>query len=123
MPFGLTPEWHIFYWQIIVLMLVQLVLKTVMLFLHGARRWRKGFDMVVQVMGILIIAVMVQARTYFVPGTAVDAMSFQDLVVINTSLNFAFKLVLAISVVKLLWDVWKMVTESRDTKPGQVAVQ
>jgi hypothetical protein len=111
LPFGLSPDWHIFYWQIIVLMLVQLGLKTVMLFLHGARRWRKGVDMVVQVMGILIITVMVQARSYFVPGTTVGAMSLKDLAAINSAINLGFKIVLAISVVKLLWDIWQMITD------------
>jgi hypothetical protein len=114
MPFGLTPEWHIFYWQIIALMVVQLVLKTVMLFLHGARRWRKGVDIVVQVMGILIITVMVQARSYFVPGTTTGALSMHDLASINSAINLGFKVVLAISVVKLLWDIWKMISESHE---------
>jgi hypothetical protein len=65
---------------------------------------------------------MVQARSYFVPGTTVGAMSVHDLMVINNSINLAFKLVLAISVLKLLWDVWKMVVESHEAKPGRVAV-
>ena len=111
MPFGLTPEWHIFYWQIIVLMLVQLGLKIVMLFLQGARQGRKGVDVVVQVIGILIITVMVQARSYFVPGTTVGAMSLKDLAAINSAINLGFKVVLAISVVKLLWDIWKMIAD------------
>jgi hypothetical protein len=122
MPFGLTPEWHIFYWQIIFLLAVQLVLKTVMVFLQGAEGWRKGFDMVVQVMGILIIAVMVQARTYMVPGTSVGSMSVQDLTTLNTAINFGFKVALALSVVKLLWDIWKMLVSSRSGQKGCVTV-
>jgi hypothetical protein len=122
MPFGLTSEWHIFYWQIIVLMLVQLVLKTVMLFLHGARRWRKGVDIFVHVVGILIITVMVQARSYFVPGTTIGAMSLKDLAALNSAINLGFRIVLAITVVKLLWDIWKMVTESHEARSGRVTV-
>lgn len=122
LPFGLSPEWHIFYWQIIGLMVVQLVLKAVMLFLHGARSWRKGVDIVVHVMGILILVVMVQARTYFVPGTSGVGMPMKDLAAINTSINLGFKVVLAISVLKLLWDIWQMVVESYQAKPGQVPV-
>jgi hypothetical protein len=122
MPFGLTPEWHIFYWQIISLLGVQLVLKTVMVFLDGAERWRKGFDMVVQIIGILIIAVMVQARTYMVPGTSVGAMSVKDLATLNTAINFGFKVALVLSVVKLLWDVWKMIVSSRAEQKGFVTV-
>jgi hypothetical protein len=122
MPFGLTPEWHIFYWQIISLLGVQLVLKTGMVFLHGAEGWRKGFDMVVQVIGILIIAVMVQARTYMVPGTSVGAISMKDLTTLNAAINFGFKVALVLSVVKLLWDVWKMIVSSRAEQKGFVTV-
>ncbi len=111
MPFGLSPEWHIFYWQIIGLMLVQLVLKTVMLFLQSARQWRKGVDIAVHVMGILILTVMVQARSYFVPGSTAGAMSLKDLASINSAINLGFKVVLAITVVKLLWDIWKMIVD------------
>jgi hypothetical protein len=121
LPFGLTPEWHIFYWQIIGLMVVQLGLKMVMLFLQKARQWRMGVDLVVHMVGILILVVMVQARSYFVPATTAGAMSVHDLMVINNSINLAFKVVLAISVLKLLWDVWKMVAESHEAKPGRVA--
>ena len=102
--------------------MVQLVLKAVMLFLYGARIWRKGVDIVVQMMGILIIVVMVQVRTYFVPGTSTGGMSLKDLADINTAVNLGFKVVLAISVVKLLWDIGQMVVESYQAKPGQVAV-
>jgi hypothetical protein len=122
MPFGLTPEWHIFYWQIISLLAVQLVLKTVMVFLHGVDGWRMGLDMVVHVIGILIIAVMVQARTYMVPGTSVGAMSMKDLAALNMAINLGFKVVLVISVLKLLWDIWKMISSSRAGQKGLVTV-
>ncbi len=111
LPFGLTPEWHIFYWQIIALMGVQLVLKMVMLFLYGARRWRKVVDLVVQGVGILIITIMIQARSYFVPGPTAGPMSLKDLVAINTAINLGFKVVFAITLMKLLWDIWKMIAD------------
>lgn len=122
LPFGLSPEWHIFYWQIIGLISAQLVLKIVMLFLHGARLWRKGVDIVVHVLGILILVVMVQARTYFVPGTTIGGIPAQNLAAINNAVNLGFKVVLAISVLKLLWDIGQMVVESYQAKAGQVAV-
>jgi hypothetical protein len=122
MPFGLTPEWHIFYWQIISLLGLQLVLKTVMVFLHRAERWRKGLDLVVHVIGILIIAVMVQARTYMVPGTSVGAMSMKDLTALNAAINLGFKVALLLSVVKLLWDIWKMIVTSRAEQRSCVTV-
>jgi hypothetical protein len=78
--------------------------------------------MVGQVIGILIIAVMVQARTYMVPGTSVGAMSMKDLTTLNTAINLGFKVALALSVAKLLWDIWKMVLSSRAGRKGFVTV-
>jgi len=122
LPFGLTPEWHIFYWQIVALMAVQLILKTAILFVDGASSWCKGIDIVVQAVGALAIGVMVQVRSYVVPAANSSRMSLQNLASLNTSLNLAFKLVLAICVVKLLWDIWKMVVSSRAGQKGFVTV-
>jgi hypothetical protein len=49
-------------------------------------------------------------------------MSVQDLTTLNTAINFGFKVALALSVVKLLWDIWKMVVSSRSGQKGCVAV-
>ncbi len=122
LPFGLTSEWHIFYWQIVALMAVQLALKSAILFVDGASRWCKGIDIVVQAVGILAIGVMVQARSYFVPAASSSRMSLQSLASLNTSLNLAFKLVLAICVVKLLWDVWKLIASSNLEHKSRVVV-
>ena len=121
LPFGLTPEWHIFYWQIVALMAVQLMLKTAILFINGSR-WCKSVDIVVQAVGILAIGVMVQARSYFVPAANSSRMSLQNLAFLNTSLNLAFKLVLAICLVKLLWDVWKLIISSNLEQKSRVVV-
>jgi len=122
LPFGLTPEWHIFYWQIVALMAVQLILKTAILFVDGASPWCKGVDIVVQAVGALAIGVMVQARSYFVPAANSSRMSLQNLASLNWSLNLAFKIVLAICVVKLLWDVWKLIVSSNLEQKSRVAV-
>jgi hypothetical protein len=122
LPFGLTPEWHIFYWQIVALMAMQLILKVAILFVHGASTWCKGLDIVVQAIGALAIGVMVQARSYFVPAASSSRMSLQDLASLNWSLNLAFKLVLAICVVKLLWDVWKLIISSNQEHKCRVVV-
>jgi hypothetical protein len=122
LPFGLTPEWHIFYWQIVALMAVQLILKASILFVDGASPWCKGVDIVVQAVGALAIGVMVQARSYFVPAASSTRMSLQNLASLNASLNLAFKLVLAICVVKLLWDVWQLIVSSNLQQKSRVVV-
>ena len=65
MPFGLSPEWRIFYWQIVGLLGVMLALKFCLIFARSVN-WIKGLGLVTQVASLLILVVMVQARTYFV---------------------------------------------------------
>jgi len=113
MPFQLAPEWRIFYWRMVALLGMQLALKIVRVALHGSEGWRNGIDIAVQVIGLVILAVMVQAHTYLVPGSGAGAMSVQDLGILNTALNMAFKVSLAIAVIKMQVDLWKRFFSSR----------
>jgi hypothetical protein len=72
MPFGVTPEWHVFYWQIIGLLIAMLPLKVAML-LPPLRRVRGWLQLAVNGMGILILVVMVQVRSFFVAGNEISA--------------------------------------------------
>ena len=65
---------------------------------------------------------MVQARSYFVPAANATKMSLHDLDGLNSVLNLAFKLVLAICVAKLLWDVWKLIVSSNLEQKSRVVV-
>jgi hypothetical protein len=118
LPFGLSPEWHIFYWQIVGLLALMLPLKFAALFRSG---WRKGLELATQAIGILVLVVMVQARTYFAPvqtgGASPDLPS-----VMNYSLNLGFKVALAVTVVKFLWDIWQAIVSSRGGQKGFVTV-
>jgi hypothetical protein len=49
-------------------------------------------------------------------------MSMKDLTTLNTAINFGFKVALVLSVVKLLWDIWKMVVSSRSGQKSFVTV-
>ncbi len=117
----LTPDWHVFYWQIVGLLAVMLVLKAVALF--ASARVRNGLKLTCQGIGILILVVMVQARTYFVPlheGSNLPTLT--NLAQVNYSVNLGFKVALGISVVKFLWDLWQSLTESRNKAAGYVRV-
>lgn len=122
MPFGLTPEWHIFYWQIVGLLIAMLPLKAMML-LPNLRRWRQHIDLVISGMGILILAIMVQVRQFFVAGAEISAKNLQSLAGINAGINLGFKLALAISIVKFCWDAWKLVTTSHEHRTRYVTVK
>jgi hypothetical protein len=121
MPFGLTPEWRIFYWQIIGLLVAMWPLKVMMLMPRFARL-RQSFDVAVHLLGIMILAVMVQVRSYFVPATTLTMESMKTLAGINAGITFGFKVALLISVLKLAWDLWQMMRGSQHRKAGCAAV-
>jgi hypothetical protein len=120
--FGLSPEWHIFYWQIVGLLGVTLMLKFIALLVRSVN-WRKGIELATQVINILILVVMVQARTYFAPvQTGQGLPNFRELASINASISLGFKIVLAVSIVKFLWDLWQMVANSEAKQSGYARV-
>jgi hypothetical protein len=122
MPFGLTPEWHVFYWQIMGLLIAMLPLKILILVpsLQCVRGW---LQLGVNAMGILILAVMVQVRSFFVAGAAISPENLRALEGINASITLGFKVVLAISVLKFLWDLWKEITGGQHRRAGYVTAR
>lgn len=121
-PFGLTPEWHIFYWQIVGLLIAMIPLKIAML-LPPMRRVRGWLQLAVNAMGILILVVMVQVRTFFVAGSDISADTLRSLAGINTGITLGFKIALAISVIKFLYDLWKEITADQHRRTGYVAAR
>jgi len=66
---------------------------------------------------------MVQARTYFVPLPDGGKLpSLGNLASVNYSVNLGFKIALAVSVVKFLWDLWEALSSSRGKTGGFVRV-
>lgn len=108
LPIGLSPEWHTFYWQIMTLLILQLPLKVVALF-HATKRWHNAQTLTSQVLGVLSLGVLVQARTYFVPLVSEEGAKYANFIgSLNNALNLGLKIGLAISVLKLLWDTGNM---------------
>jgi hypothetical protein len=120
LPFALSSEWHIFYWQIVGLLGLVLSMKLAAL-LTGSASWRKGIDLATQVVSILILVVMVQARTYFAPSPEGHRLlDLNTLVSVNYAVNLGFKIALAVSIVKLLWETWQMIAGSQAKQNGFV---
>ena len=122
MPFGLTPEWHVFYWQIISLLIAMIPIKFAMLW-PSMRRVRGWLQLAVNAMGILILVIMVQVRTFFVAGSDISTDTLHSLAGINTGITLGFKFALAISVIKFLYDLWKEITTDRHHRTGYVAAR
>ena len=106
---------------IVGLLLLTLPLKAAALF--AGEKWRRGLELATKGIGILILAVMVQARSYLVPlREGSNLPSLANLAQVNYSLNLAFKIALAVCVIKFLWDLWEAVTRSRGNARSFVRV-
>jgi hypothetical protein len=118
LPVGLTPEWPIFYYQIVTLLLLQLALKVVALF-HWSSLWQQVLALGIQTAGVVLLAIVVQARIWFVP---VASGSFaENIASLNYGVSLSLKIALAISVAKLLWDVGKLLKGVG--RPGALVLQ
>ncbi|MDW5265685.1 MULTISPECIES: hypothetical protein [Acidobacteriaceae] len=118
---GLTPEWHVFYWQIMALLILMLPLKALALY-TPLSRWRDGLQIAQQVLGIGILAVLLQARSYFAPAAALSAHDLGSLAGVNALIHLGFEIGLAVRIFKLLWDLWKMIAASTVPRTGGAMV-
>jgi hypothetical protein len=73
------------------------------------------------VASLLVLVVMVQARTYFAYVPEGHGLpSLETLASVNYWVNFGFKIALAVAVIKLAADVWQMVANSQAKQNGCV---
>lgn len=121
MPFGLTPEWRVFYWQIMGLLVAMVPLKVAAL-LPAMRRARGWLRLAVSALGVMILVVMVQVRTLFVANATVSAESMRSLAGINAGITVGFKIALAISIVNLGWNLWKEISAGQHRRADFAAV-
>ncbi|HEY5328420.1 MAG TPA: hypothetical protein VIJ79_00935 [Acidobacteriaceae bacterium] len=101
---GLAPVWHEFYIVLLCLLTLQLVMKVAAL-MSGAQRWVEPLGWVVKLLGLAILVIMVTTSVYFVPASA--AVDMHSLATINHAVGLGFRVVLVISVIMLLVDLWK----------------
>jgi hypothetical protein len=120
-PFSLTPEWRSFYWPIIGLLVAMWPLKIMMMMPRFARI-RQSLDVAVHILGILVVLVIVLARSYFVPAGALTVENMKTLAGINTGINLGFKVVLLIMLLKLASMIWQVLRGSPQRKAGCAVV-
>ncbi|SNS35104.1 hypothetical protein SAMN05421770_101616 [Granulicella rosea] len=103
-PLALAPEWRLFYWQIVALLLCRLGLKVVTLF-TATRAWHRVLDLAIQGFGIIVLATVIGMRHYFIatgPG-----QSLLSAYALNRWISLGFHIALAISFASLVWNLWK----------------
>jgi hypothetical protein len=124
LPAGLSPEWHIFYMQIVTVAIASLVLKGLIVF-GGNRPWQQACDLVVQGLGVVAIGVMAQARSYFapgfVPGPHGEASGAMMLLAINTMIGLSLWIALGFSLLSLVVNVWRFVGKRRGAQAAVLA--
>ena len=121
LPYRLTPEWHVLYWQIIGLVAAMIPFKAAMLF-RGLRQWRTGLQLGVQALGIMTVVVLVNVPTYIVPAASTVFQQWIAVNQINAGLSLAFKIVLAVKLIQLAWEMWQMARGTRQAKAGCAVV-
>ncbi|HEV7138732.1 MAG TPA: hypothetical protein VGN43_18995 [Steroidobacteraceae bacterium] len=120
MPFGLAPQWHILYWQIMALFIAMATLKGLMLspVLRPLRDW---LQLGVQALGIGIPAIALQLKPFFVPAAG-STETVQSLVAINAGVALGLEIAVIIAGVKLLWDLWRLIRSRIFKQAGIAAV-
>jgi hypothetical protein len=117
---GMSAAWEMFYWQLIFLMIAQILLKCVAL-LRSMRPWQRVIDLVVLGLNVAAIMVLLQERTYFAATAVINSQQMKLLETINWSVRLGLQFALAVTVVKLLWDLGKLIVDS--TRGNAVVVQ
>lgn len=113
LPVALAPGWRVFYWEIVALLVLQLGVKAVAV-VWGEVRWQAGLKLLVDTLGVLVVAVMVEARTYLVPAPGSGVVG-EWMTQSNFGIGMALKVALAVCVVKLIWDVGVLLRRSLGT--------
>jgi hypothetical protein len=93
-----------------------------MALVSSLRRVRGWLQLAVSALGVMILVVMVQVRTFFVAGSAVSMESLHSIEGINAGITLGFKLALAVSLVKLAWDLWKEISTGEHRRADYAAV-
>ena len=71
---------------------------------------------------VCVLVVIVQVRSYLVPEASATVDNLKALPGINAGINLGFKVVLAITVIKLVWDLWRMASGAPQRQTGCVTV-
>jgi hypothetical protein len=120
--FDLAPVWHRFYWAAVALNCLQLVFKAIALF-RQAQPWRKPMKIVEQIFGFSLLILLLQVREYIVyVGTVADPSRTRLVDALNLGIHRGLEIAAVIASIKLLWDIWQMILESRADRAGHVAL-
>jgi hypothetical protein len=115
---GLAPVWHQIFVLVIVMLSVQLVQRLAAL-REGTQGLVKGLDFLGNAIGIAGLWILASAGPTLVATNAgVNAQKLQSL---NYAIGMGFRLVLLLSVIGLVMEIWKYV-RGRVRVPRQVAV-
>jgi len=118
----LAPAWHRFYWAVVALNCLQVVFKAIALF-RRVQPWRKPMKIVEQIFGLSLLILLLQVREYIVyVGTVANPSRMRLVDVLNLGIRRGLEIAAVLASIKLLWDIWQMILESRADRTGHVAL-
>jgi hypothetical protein len=117
-----APVWHRFYWAVVALNCLQVVFKAIALF-RQVQPWRKPMKIIEQIFGLSLLILLLQVREYIVyVGTVADPSRMRLVDALNLGIHRGLEIAAVIASIKLLWDIWQMILESRADRTGHVAL-
>jgi hypothetical protein len=118
LPLEYAPWWLTFFWAIVALSCMQVVFKVIAMF-RAARPWRKPMKLIEQLFGFGLLMLLLRTRKYIVLAPAVsDHSSHQLVAALNPAIHNGLEVAAVVVALKLLWDIWQVVAESR--RPGEM---
>jgi hypothetical protein len=108
-----APVWHTFYIVLLVFLVFQLATKFLALN-PTFDPWKSPLDLLTKIGGISTTAILVCSKTYFVATSA--STNLRALADVNHWVNFSFRIVLAITILDLLIETWKLLSPRLQTR-------
>ena len=100
-----APVWHLIYAAIIFLLCFQLVIKITAVFAADGI-WRTGLNFALTLLSVLVTAWLALTNTFFIAAS--PATNLQTLATVNYWMNFSLRIFLALAILNLLFEAWKL---------------
>ncbi len=118
LPLEFAPWWLTFFWATVALSCLQIVFKVIAMF-RAARPWRKPMKLIEQFFGFCLLLFLVRTQEYIVlPSTVSDHQLHQLVEALNPAIHHGLEIASIVVALKLLWDLWQLIAESRH--PAQI---
>jgi hypothetical protein len=122
-PLEFAHVCYTFYWTVVALNCLQIVLKVIAMSAR-ALPWRRWMKIAEQVFGLAPLFVLLQAREYILLAKPVsDASRYSWVAPANAAMHSGLELVAVIAILKVAWEVWKVLSSRQANHREYAAVK